>query len=68
MEHEGGDEAVDGGGGVEARGAEGEEVVGGFGGGGEEELEVERAVGCVELVVLVISWVFRTCAADVDVL
>ena len=46
LEHEGRDQAVDRAGVVEARGAEGEEVVGCFGAGRTVELELKGAVGC----------------------
>lgn len=49
MDHEVRDEAVERGGIVEGRGAEGEEVFGGFGDGVAEDFELDGAEGGVEL-------------------
>jgi hypothetical protein len=49
LDDEAWDAAVEGGAVVEARGAEGEEVLGCAGSGFAEDFEFEVAVGCVEL-------------------
>lgn len=49
LDHEVGDQTVEGRAIVEVRGAQGEEVLGGLGGGFAEELELDVALGGVQL-------------------